>query len=110
MATYQGIWEAARDGDLKKVKAEIAAGADLEEEKGDHDHTPLGIAALNGHKEVVVELLKAGALPNTEDHEGVTALSLAAHTTHENSLAIVKILLVMLILRGASSRIRTPQW
>eukprot|EP00803_Ostreobium_quekettii_P004608 evm.model.scf_735EXC.5 EVM.evm.TU.scf_735EXC.5 scf_735EXC:40634-45634(+) len=88
-----GLWEAASDGDLNKVKAAIEAGADLEQEVGDHEHTPLGIAALNGHKEVVVELLKAGAQPNTEDHEGVTALSLAAHTTNEHSLAIVELLL-----------------
>ena len=44
----------------------------------DSGHTPLIWAAINGHDNVVSDLLKSGANPNQPDKIGATALARAA--------------------------------
>src|SRR4030042_5915210 len=52
---------AAGEGDVGKVKALIASGADVDSRILDGEHTPLMRAAYRGHYEVMKMLIEAGA-------------------------------------------------
>jgi cytohesin len=58
--------------------------------KNEPNHTDLMSAALEGNTQVVENLLKAGADPNTKDQEGRTALMFAVINIHGD---VVKALL-----------------
>ncbi|WP_300747704.1 ankyrin repeat domain-containing protein [uncultured Brachyspira sp.] len=68
--------EAAKNGDIKKVKELLALGADINIQD-DNSWTALIYAAWAGHTETVKELIKAGANLNIKDNEGKTALDYA---------------------------------
>ena len=92
-----GLIDAAEGGDLDRVKALIAAHADVNEVDKDHyspvnatsTNTPDGPyliyggttalmrAAQQGHSDCVKALIAAGAKVNTKDHDGTTALMVA---------------------------------
>jgi hypothetical protein len=57
---------AARKGDLASVKTSVEKGAALET-KTSYGQTPLYLAAMNGHQEVVEFLLSKGASVNVSD-------------------------------------------
>ena len=62
----QKLMEAVTRGDLRAVRQQIAAGADVDERSPvlnqfNDAHTPLLVAARDGHREIVAELLAAGA-------------------------------------------------
>ena len=58
------IHEAARDGDLTRVKQLIGEDPKLVHAEDDHHFTPLHWAAANGHKDVMKFLLDRGADAN----------------------------------------------
>ena len=84
------LWEMARIGDVKSVKAELEAGADpnatLDFDGRDWGATPLTRAALSGHTDVVVVLVAAGAEMSVEDADGYTPLSAAAGGGHADTV------------------------
>ena len=72
-AQKQPLMQAVLDGDLTKVKCLIAQGVDVNESSpivggGNDGQTPLLVACFNGHTEIVLELLKAGANPHILDY------------------------------------------
>ena len=64
---------AVRNGDMRTVQTMIAAGADVNDKRPGDLATPLLIAIINGHEDVVDLLLDKGADPNAEG--GTTALT-----------------------------------
>ena len=68
--------EAVRSGNLDRVNAEIAAGADVNLPAD--DATPLAVAAAAGRKDIVRALVRAGADANWQTDNGDTAMMLAA--------------------------------
>ena len=91
------IHDAARSGDIEKVKALlntqylVEANAALVNAKGSSDWTPLMRAARKGHREIAKVLLAHGADVNAKDKEGFTPLNTAAEADHGN---IVELLLL----------------
>jgi ankyrin repeat protein len=76
-----GLLEAARAGDVAKVKTFLAAGADVDH--GDnHGYTALIRAASEGHTEIVRILLASGADVDHRDNYGYTVLIRAAQEGH----------------------------
>ncbi len=81
------IFEACRVGDLDRVNSLIRVeGFDVNIEKASHEArdfniTPLGVAAKNGHLEIVKLLLESGASFDDE-YCNFSALSLAAECGH----------------------------
>lgn len=71
------IAEAAKSGDLEKVKALVQANPDLVFYKDSFEMTPLHMAAAADHKEVVEFLLANKADVNAVDETGETPLHLA---------------------------------
>lgn len=72
------------------AKLLIQAGADTEAANTRWGTTALMLAAMRGHHEVVIELLRGKAKVNATNHAKVTALMLAAQHGHAD---IVKLLL-----------------
>jgi ankyrin repeat protein len=64
------IHEAARKGDVKKVKALLAADPTLVSSKDGEGNTPLHVAALHGETAVAAALLDAGADVNAKNNYG----------------------------------------
>lgn len=93
-------------GDLKRVQQFADEGANLDAslQRGE---TPLIVAALEGHSEVVKFLIARGATVKARNDRGFTALHAAAYRGH---LAVVKLLMVNDInLNDAENRFRaTP--
>ena len=79
---------AARDGELKHMKEQLTAGADVKQtdEKG---FTALILAAKNGHDECVDLLIKSGADVNAWDLFGTTALMRATDDNHVQCLMLL---------------------
>jgi hypothetical protein len=73
-AIHTAIWA----GNLKAVKEFLATNPQLVNAKEEHGWTPLHLAAMVGHKELVTLLLGSGAEVNAKDARERTALSLAA--------------------------------
>ncbi|MDE2643043.1 MAG: ankyrin repeat domain-containing protein [Verrucomicrobiota bacterium] len=88
------IHDAARNGDLAGVQAELDKGVDVNA-KDDVGKTPLTYAARFGHKEVAELLLAKGADASAKtDDNGTTPLHHAALNGHKETAA-------MLIAKGA---------
>ena len=85
------LLDACVNGDLDVVKRQIAFGADLNQRTTDgQNNTPLILAVIFGHEEVVGALIGAGAEVNWKRPDGVTALHMAAILGYP---AIVKVLI-----------------
>ena len=86
----QDLLDGARKGDLGAVKAALASDANLES-KTRYGQTPLYLAAMNGHTEVVGFLIDKGAQVDvTDTFYKNSALGFAASRKH---IAVVKLLL-----------------
>lgn len=85
----QALVEAAFDGDLDEIKAQIEKGYHLESFDG-RKHTALSEAASQGHLHVVTFLLESGADPNSLNDTGRSPLWRASFNGH---LACVQLLL-----------------
>lgn len=79
------LLEAARDGDVAKVRTLLAAGADANVADAD-GRTALIFAAGHDDEQLIELLLDAGADPGLRDAEGVSALTVAKA---ESSTAII---------------------
>ena len=75
---------AVRKGDLRSVQAMLAAGADVNEKRSGDFATPLLIAIINGHADLVDLLLDEGADPNAEG--GTTEVTVTGSKAHEVKL------------------------
>jgi hypothetical protein len=69
-----GIHEAARAGELEKVKALLEGNPDLVFSKDNDGRTPLHLAAMKGYKDVAALLLANKAEVNAKDNKGQTPL------------------------------------
>ena len=94
-----GLLEAAMRGDTAVVQQHIAAGSRVDERDPVGGGSPLTIAAVFGHTEVVRVLLEAGAAVNWQDAQGSTALHSAAFLGHPEIVAI-------LLQNGADPNVR----
>ena len=80
-AEENDLFRAAEHGDLSRVKALLAAKADVNATQGDLA-TALLMASENGHLEVVRTLLDAKADVNAKPGDGGTALMMASQNGH----------------------------
>ncbi|XP_066500392.1 ankyrin repeat domain-containing protein 39 isoform X2 [Hoplias malabaricus] len=85
----RGIWSAALDGDLERVKSFLRKGTDPNT-KDQSSYTALHYSSRAGHRSVCELLLDHGACANSQTSGGASALHRAAYCGH---LAIVKLLL-----------------
>ena len=103
----EDLLTAARTGDLASVRALVAKGAALEA-KTSYGQTPLYLASMNGHADVVAFLLEKGANTGVQDtfykapilafvlqrkHYGIAKMLIAkgAGTVDENLTAVAEI-------------------
>ncbi|MHC4537535.1 MAG: ankyrin repeat domain-containing protein, partial [Planctomycetota bacterium] len=85
----KSLFEAAAKGDIDRVKALIAAGADANM-KDKEGCTPLHIAAHRGHTAVVQLLSAEGASVNARhDEEGWMPLHVAAYSGHPDAVELL---------------------
>ena len=71
------LHDAAERGDLDRLKAEIAAGADIEARNQGFRETALHKASIKGHAPIVRELLEANADIQAARSGGFTPLHMA---------------------------------
>ena len=90
---------AAYYGMLPHVDLLLERGADVNSTANPKGMTPLILAAMAGHDDVVARLLAAGASPGAKDKRGRTALAYATKLGHE---AVRRRLLVA--SRGSASQ------
>ena len=74
----EGLWHAARTGDLRAMKRYIAAGADVNAPDENLNIPPLAWSASHGHAEATRLLIENGADVNIKDDNGSTPLHGAA--------------------------------
>jgi len=90
LALCDEIHNAAKSGDLAKVKALLKVNPDLVSSKDNDGVTPLHLAAQNGRKDLVELLLAKKAEVNAKAINGWTPLHYAARDGHKD---VVKLLL-----------------
>ena len=74
------LWDAARKGDLDKLKILLENGAKMEVRDNASGSTPLLIALKGGHLEAAEILMEKGAEVNIKDKTGNSPLNIAAET------------------------------
>jgi 7,8-dihydropterin-6-yl-methyl-4-(beta-D-ribofuranosyl)aminobenzene 5'-phosphate synthase len=77
------VHEAAKQGDLAKLKTLIAENPDLANAKNENQETPLHAAVSGGHLDIVDLLIAAKADVNAVDNQKRTPLHLACYDGHE---------------------------
>jgi serine/threonine protein kinase len=83
------IHDAAKSGDIERVRALLNSNPNLISSKTDEGLTPLHEAALYGRKEVVELLLGRKAEINSTDNGGGTALHYAAMNAHKDVVELL---------------------
>jgi ankyrin repeat protein len=68
---------AAKNGDIRQVRALLSTGASIDERDEFSERTALMRAAEIGNVEIVRQLLKSGADATLKDDDGLTALMIA---------------------------------
>ncbi|XP_057212118.1 ankyrin repeat domain-containing protein 39 [Triplophysa rosa] len=89
MEFERGIWSAALDGDLEKVRSFLRKGIDPNLRDQSH-YTALHYAGRAGHLSVCMLLLDCGACVNAQTRGGATPLHRSAYCGH---VRVVKVLL-----------------
>ena len=102
------IWEAAREGDIEAVRANLQDGVSLNEpDMSDSLHrTPLHCAVESGHKAVVELLLSEGAAINAKRIDGLMALDIVLKNDPEigdEDRVIRKEIAAILVRNGATA-------
>lgn len=87
----EGIYNAAKNGDVKIVTLLIAQGANVNTKKG-LGGTPLHAAAFRGHTPVVQLLLDHGAEVNAQREDGLTPLGAAMRGSSDNKDEVIELL------------------
>jgi ankyrin repeat protein len=72
------------------VKLLLDKGANVNVKENRNGATPLIVAAFEGNKEVIEQLLAKGADIDAKDNEGNTALSLASARGHTAVVELLK--------------------
>jgi ankyrin repeat protein len=72
-AQVNDLIDAAHKGDLSRIRALLAAGADVNSKTEDRGATALTYASSAGQVEVVRALIDAGATLNAKENNGMTA-------------------------------------
>lgn len=83
------IHDAAKSGDLEKVKILLNENPDLVFSKDDDGETPLNWAAANGYKAVAELLLANKADVNTKNIDGQTPLFAAVFYYHKDMVELL---------------------
>lgn len=96
-------WVAYSSDSSRMIAQLIGKRADINVQDSLSGRTPLHLASLCQHKNIVQQLLLAGADPNVQDFEGKTPLHLAAK---KDDLSIVK----LLVEYGAKLNLRSGIW
>ncbi|CAL4068302.1 unnamed protein product, partial [Meganyctiphanes norvegica] len=76
------ICVAAHENQAEVLEPLVGAGACLDHREAGYGHTALHIAAIEGHPEVLQELVYLGLNVNTADNDGDTAIHYAALNGH----------------------------
>ena len=76
------LLHASRDGFREVVHALLDAGADVNQVSAGERNSPLLIAAINGHFDLMLELLERGADPGLADLSGATPLFAVINTQY----------------------------
>jgi ankyrin repeat protein len=76
------IIQACEDGDTAKVLDLLAGNPDLANFQDENGLTPLIMASLQGHQEVLDRLLAHGAHVDMPEYDGWTPLMFAAHSVN----------------------------
>ena len=84
------LWRAVKEDDTCEARKIVSTGMVDVNCEGDWRRTPLCVAAMKGHKEMVQLLLERGAEINVQGDHGLTPLYLASQNNHSD---IVKMLL-----------------
>ena len=87
-ASGDDLFKAVAAGDVVKVKALIAAGADVNYANPSDGMTPLMFAAEYGYDEIVETLLVAKADTKKTDHDGTTAIVWAARNGNSDVIRL----------------------
>lgn len=77
----KGLWGAASDGNVIKIRELIRKGNDPNS-SDPYGYTALHYAARGGHLDAVRELLSSGACPEAQTHGGATPAHRAAYAGH----------------------------
>ncbi len=76
------LLHASRDGYREVVHTLLDAGADVNQVSAGEKNSPLLIAAINGHFDLMLELLERGADPRLADLSGATPLFAVVNTQY----------------------------
>jgi ankyrin repeat protein len=88
LQAYQGLHQAAWRGDVVRLNALVAAGADLDARDG-HGRTPLQVATYARQREAIAVLARAGARLDRLEDDRYDAVTIAAVADDPKTLSLL---------------------